>query len=356
MHSAAFRPANPASKPLRELAVISPKDLFYLRAHLLARTVTDLSSPTPSRPATALGPCTLHVAHPPQPTAALVLPWTGVVSTHRPAPCLRAPKFYRCYLLHRHHHLRLIGRVVDPEFDPQAALVVPQRRSAQTQSGFLALRLPVPPTIRIGPAPVGGVAARLPTKVQRAMAGILFLGCLQLLGLAAVLAHEALEAGRRFNPRTIGTEVLVAGLAVRTRPRLDLRQEKSDPLGRKDAQGVRGQDTGVEAAWAEWAVQKPEPKRVVAERYPEKPLAADTGKRPSLSGLEPWLGRDAGTASFFDQLVPHGRQFPQHRIDLPLHGVERMVGRDGDIEVRSGQKLRLDLRDSTDAGETRPRP
>jgi hypothetical protein len=47
------------------------------------------------------------------------------------------------------------------------------------------------------------------------MAGISLLGCLQLLGLAAVLAHEALEAGPRFNPRTIGTEVLVAGLAVR---------------------------------------------------------------------------------------------------------------------------------------------
>jgi hypothetical protein len=181
------------------------------------------------------------------------------------------------------------------------------------------------------------VAARLPTKVQRGMAGISLLGCLQLLGLAAVLAHEALEAGPRFNPRTIGTEVLVAGPAVLTRQRIDLRKENPRHIRRKHSLVVLGNDAVVEAAFAEFAIQKPKPEQIVAELFAEKPLAADTGKRPSLSGLEPWLGRNAGAAEFFLQLVQEGRQFPQHRIDLPLHGVERRVGRDGGIEVRPGQ-------------------
>jgi len=53
----------------------------------------------------------------------------------------------------------------------------------------------------------------------------------------------------------------------------------------------------VKAAWAEWAVQKPEPKRVVAERYPEKPLAADTGKRLHARALSRGSGGTLGRAS-----------------------------------------------------------
>jgi hypothetical protein len=123
---------------------------------------------------------------------------------------------------------------------------------------------------------VGGVAARLRTQVQRGMAGILLLASLQLLGLAAVLAHEALEAGPRFNPRTLGSEVLVAGPAVRTRPRIHLCEEKPCRLGRKHVLVVLGKNAVVRATLAELVVEPPEPGQIGTERFAEEPLAADT--------------------------------------------------------------------------------
>ena len=108
------------------------------------------------------------------------------------------------------------------------------------------------------------------------MAGILLLASLQLLGLAAVLEHDALEAGPRFNPRTLGTEVLVAGPAVRTRPRIHLCEEKPCRLGRKHVLVVLGKNAVVRATLAELVVEQPESGQIGTERFAEEPLAADT--------------------------------------------------------------------------------
>jgi hypothetical protein len=135
-------------------------------------------------------------------------------------------RFHRGHLLQRHHRLGFGDRIMDGEVGTQAVAVVHQHRPAKTQPGVFPRDLPIQHAVRIGPAPVRGVATLLPTEVGRRIAGILRLGDLHLGRIAAILAPKAPQAGPGFDRHAVGTELFVDGPALLARQRIDLDAEQ----------------------------------------------------------------------------------------------------------------------------------
>jgi hypothetical protein len=103
----------------------------------------------------------------------------------------------------------------------------------------------------------------------------------------------------------------------------------------------------VETALTELAVQKREPKQMVAELLTKESLAADALERHPHAGLRPWLGRDAGTGKLVVELVKPRRAFPEHGVERALDGPQEMIDRHDGVVVQRGREVRLGLRCST---------
>src|SRR6185503_9479280 len=99
------------------------------------------------------------------------------------------------------------------------------------------------------------------------------------LFISAVLAHETFEAGPRFDERAVGGEVRVAGPAFLARELIDFGKEQPRHFRREHALIIFGEETVIETAFAELAVQEPQPKQIVGELLAKAPLAAHAVER-----------------------------------------------------------------------------
>jgi hypothetical protein len=141
--------------------------------------------------------------------------------------------------------------------------------------------------------------------------------------------------------------VLVAGSIVPARERIDQGNIKARQIGEKDVFVVPGKNAVVEAVRTEFAVQKTEPKQMVAELVTEESLAADALERYPHAGLRPWLGRDAGTGKLVVELVKPRRAFPEHGVERAPDGPQAMIDRHDGVVVQHGREVRLGLRCTT---------
>jgi len=232
-------------------------------------------------------------------------------------------------------------RSIDGERRAQTIAVLHQHMPAKTGPGLFALAFPIQHALRIGPAPVGPVAALLPPEVHARIARILLLGRLEFPRVAAVFADEAFQAGPRFAQRAVNGEVFVAAPAFPAGELIDFGEEAPGRLRRKPAPAVLGEHAVVEAALAELPaclprqakprrrqVQKPQSQQIITELFAEEPLAADTVKRhqeadPAAAGL----GRDAGPAHVLVELVKQGRESLERGIDVALDRAQGMLSR-----------------------------
>lgn len=273
-----------------------------------------------------------------------VLAMIPLVGPHRFGGHAFVQLLVRVHLAQGHHRLGFGDGVVEREVGAQAVPVLHQEVAAKTQPGCFALRLAIQHALRIRRALVRGVAALFPAEVHARIAGILVLRGLDLGGISPVLAHEAFEAGPRFDERAVGGEMRVAAPAFLAAQVIDLGEEELGHVGGQDALVVLGEDAVVKAAFAELPVQKPEPEQIVAELFAEEAFAAHGVEGGEHAGLEELLGRDAGPAQFLVELVEEGRELLEHEVHAALDGAQRMVGGHALVEVDDAQKVRLDLR------------
>src|ERR1022692_1930644 len=255
-------------------------------------------------------------------------------------------------LLQGHDRFALGDGVVNGEVSAQSVSILHQGVSAKIQSGFLAGGLLIQHALPVGRAVVSVVATFLPVKVDRRVARIVVFGVPDFLRIPAILAHETLQAGPRFDEGAVGGEVSVAGPALLAREIIDLGEEKFGDLGGKDALIVLGEDAVVEAALAELTVKEPKPEQIVGKLFAEKPLAAHTVEGGQDAGLEQLLGRNAVPTFFGVELIKQGRELLQHGIDAALDGPQRMVGGHEGVEINDGEEVRLGLRCSTHVSQT----
>lgn len=224
-----------------------------------------------------------------------------------------------------------------------AVAILHQDGLAKAPPGCLARVLAIGHAFGIGRAPVPGVATRLRAEVHAKIAGVVVLGRLHCLGVGAVLAHKAFEAGAGREERADDGEMFITGPGVLARPPIGLGEEEFGHVGGEDALVVLGEDAVIEAAPAELAVQKPEPGQVIAHLLAEEPLAAHVVEGGHHMGLEPLFGREAGSAVFFVDVIEEGREFLEDGIGLAFAGAPRMVRWDGGIEVEDGEEIGLRL-------------
>ena len=147
--------------------------------------------------------------------------------------------------------------------------------------------------------------------------------------------------------------MLVTGPAFLTRQIINLREEQFGHVGREHALIVLGENTVVETAFAELAVEEPEVEQIVAELLAEEPFTAHGVERREQPGLEQLLGRNAGAAILGIEIVEEGREFLEHRVHAALDRPQRMVSGDRRVEVDHGEKVRLNLRFSAHVKQTR---
>src|SRR5262249_5805517 len=146
---------------------------------------------------------------------------------------------------------------------------------------------------------------------DRRIARVIVFGRLDLLLIATVFAHEALETGPGLNQGAIGRKMFVAGPAFLSRKVIDLSEEQFGDLCREHSLIVLGEDTVVEATLAELTVQEPEPKQIVAQLLTEKPFATNTVEGDKHARLEQLLGWDTWSSLTSVQLVEQRRKFLQ---------------------------------------------
>ena len=278
-----------------------------------------------------------------------VLAMIPLVGPHRFGDHPFVQLLVRVHLSQGHHRLGFGDGVVEREVRAQAVPVLHQDVPAKTQPGLFALRLAIQHALRVRRALVRVVAALFPTEVHARVAGILVLRGLDLGGIGPVLAHEAFQAGPRFDERAVGGEVGVAAPAFLTAQVIDLGEEEFGHVGGKDALVVLGEDAVVKAAFAELPVQEPEPEQIVAELLAEEAFTADGVEGGEHAGLEQLLGRDAGPAQFLVELVEEGRELLKHEVHAALNGAQWMAAGHALVQVDDGQEVRLGLRFSAHA-------
>lgn len=244
------------------------------------------------------------------------------------------------HLAQRRHRLRFGDRIMDREVGAQAVAVFHQDVPAKTQPGFFAVGLSIQHAFRIGRTPVRGVATRLAAEVDRRIAEVFLLGRGHFPpGGGAVLAHQALQAGPRFDERAVGGVGLVAGPAFPARQVIDLDKEEPGHVGGEHAWRVLGEDAVMEAAPAPFTVEEPGPEQVGAGPFAEEPFAAHAVAGGEPARLEPLLGRNAGVAFFRVEIVEQRRELLEHGIHVALDGPQRMILRPGGVAVDGGEKF-----------------
>ena len=278
-----------------------------------------------------------------------VLAMIPLVGPHRFGDHAFVQLLVRVHLAQGYHRLGFGDGVVEREVGAQAVPVLHQDVAAKTQPGFFALRLAIEHALGVRRALVRVVAALFPAEVHARVARILVLRGLDLGGIGPVLAHEAFQAGPRFDERAVGGEVGVAAPAFLAAEIIDLGEEELGHVSGEDALVVLGEDAVVKAAFAELTVQEPEPEQIVAKLLAEEAFAAHGVEGGEHAGLEQLLGRDAGPAQFLVELVEEGRELLEHEVHTALDAAQRMVGGHALVEVDDGQEVRLGLRFSAHA-------
>src|ERR1700691_4757911 len=255
-------------------------------------------------------------------------------------------------LLQRHDRLASGDGIVNGEIGAQPRAILHQHMPAKTEAGFLARRLLVEDALAVGGALVGVVATLFPVEINGRVAWVVVLGVLDFLGICAVLADEAFQAGPRFNERAISGEVGVTGPSLLAREFINFGKEEAGHLRGKHALVVLGENAVVKAALGKLPVQKPEPEQIVGKLLAEQPLAAHGVERHEDAGLEQLLGRNAGPALLSIERVKQRRELLQDGIHVLLDGAQRMIDRHDGVEVDDGEEVRLSLCDSTHITQT----
>jgi hypothetical protein len=116
---------------------------------------------------------------------------------------------------------------------------------AKTQLRLFALGLPIQLALGSGRALVYVVATLFAARVERRIARVFLLGCLDCRRLRAVLADEALRAGPLFNGCAVGGEVFVTGPACLAREIIDYSEKEFGHFGGEDALVVPSEDSVV---------------------------------------------------------------------------------------------------------------
>ena len=172
-------------------------------------------------------------------------------------------------LLQRHDRLRLGKGIMDREVGAQTVPVFHQNVTAKAQLRLLAVGFAIEHAFRIGGALVRVVAPLFPTEVDREIAGVFVLGRLDFLGVCAVLADEALQAGPRFDERAIGGEVVVDGPAGLAGEGIHFGEEFSDAAERTRSYLAK-------TLWSKLPSlnsRRTQPEQIATE-LPQKPFAA----------------------------------------------------------------------------------
>lgn len=195
---------------------------------------------------------------------------------------------------------------------------------AQTELGLFARALPIQHALEIGRARVRVVAAWFAPEVEGRIAGIFIPGRWHCGSVGAIPAHEALEAGPRFDQRAVDREGLVTDPAFLARQLIELGKEQLGHVGREHPLVVLGKDAVIGTALATFAVQKPEPEQIVAKLYAEEPLGAHAVEGGVQASLEQLLGRNTGPPQLFEKVLEQGRESFADLTDLALDAPQGM--------------------------------
>jgi hypothetical protein len=267
----------------------------------------------------------------------------ALVGTHRLDRHAGMQLLMAVHLGQGHDRFALRNRVVQGEVGAQTVPVFHQGVRPKIQPRFLRAAFAIQHALRIGRAPVRVVAALFPAKVDRRIAGILVFGRPHLFRVAAILAHETLQARPGFDQRAVGGEGFVAGPAFLPAQVIDFHEEESGHVGGEHALVVLGKDAVVKAAFAKLAVQKPEPEQMVTELFAEETLAADAIKRRQHPRLEQLFGRNAVAPALGVEFIEERREFFQDGVHAAFDGAQRMLLGHALVEVDHRQKVRLGL-------------